>query len=57
MTKSALAGNSGRFSMRLRKYFVSLKCDGRFRLSDLASGWMKWVIYDREGQLDHHILK
>ena len=39
VTKSALFGGSGgRFSMRLRKCFVSLMCDGRL----LAKGWMSW---------------
>ena len=29
VTKSALVGNGGKFSLRLRKCFVSLMCDGR----------------------------
>ena len=39
VTKRALGGKEGSFSMRLRKCFVSLTCDGRL----LARGWIKWV--------------
>ena len=39
VTKEALGGRGGSFSMKLRKCFVSLTCDGRF----LTRGWMKWV--------------
>ena len=39
LTKRALGGGGAGFSMRLRKYFVSLTCDGRL----LATGWIKWV--------------
>ena len=37
--KRALGERGGSFSMRLRKCFVYLMCDG----SLLARGWMKWV--------------
>ena len=37
VTKRALGGRGGNFSMRLRKCFVSLMCDGRL----LARSWMK----------------
>ena len=37
VTKRALGGKGESFSMRLRKCFVSLMCDGRL----LARGWMK----------------
>ena len=37
VTKRALAERGGAFSMRLRKCFVSLMCDGRL----LAIGWIK----------------
>ena len=40
VTKSALVGSGGRFSMRLGKCCVSLMCDGIF----LARDWTKWVI-------------
>ena len=36
--KREMRGRDGSFSMRLRKCFVSLMCDGR--LLD----WMKWVM-------------
>ena len=39
VTKRALTGRGGSYSMRLRKCFVSFTCDGRL----LARGWMKWV--------------
>ena len=39
VTKRALGGRGWSFSMRLRKCFVSLMCDGKL----LARGWMKWV--------------
>ena len=39
VTKRALGGRGGSFSMRLRKCFVSFMFDGRL----LARGWMKWV--------------
>ena len=39
VTKGALDGIGGSFSMRLRKCFVSLTCDRRL----LARSWMKWV--------------
>ena len=38
VTKREMRGRDGNFSMRLRKCFVSLMCDGR--LLD----WMKWVM-------------
>ena len=41
VTKRALGTRGDSFSMRLRKCFVSLTCDGRL----LATGWMKWVRY------------
>ena len=41
VTKMALGGRGGSFSLRLRKCFVSLTCDGRL----LARGWMKWVTW------------
>ena len=41
VTKRALDGRVGSFSIRLRKCFVSLMCDGGL----LARGWMKWVMY------------
>ena len=41
VTNRALGGRGGSFSMRLRKGFVSLTCDGRL----LARSWMKWVTY------------
>ena len=37
VTKRALGGRVGSFSMRLGKCFVSLMCDGKL----LARGWMK----------------
>ena len=37
VTKRTLNGRGGGFSMRLRKFFVSLTCDGRL----IARGWMK----------------
>ena len=40
VTKRALGRRGGSFLMRLRKYFVSLMCDGRL----LARGWLKCVI-------------
>ena len=40
VTKRALGGRGGSCSMRLRKCFLSLMCDGRL----LAGGWMKWVM-------------
>ena len=40
LTKMALNGRGGSFSMRLSKCFVSLTCDGRL----LARAWMKWVM-------------
>ena len=39
VTKRALGGRGGSFSMRLRKCFVCLTCGERL----LARGWMKWV--------------
>ena len=39
VTKMALGGRGGTFSMRLRNCFVSLTCDGRL----LDRGWIKWV--------------
>ena len=39
VTKRALGGRGGSFSIRLRKCYVSLTCDGRL----LARDWMKWV--------------
>ena len=40
VTKGALVvGRGGSFSVRLRKCFVSLMCDGRL----LARGWIRWV--------------
>ena len=39
VTKRALGGRGGTFSMRLRKRFVSLTCDRRL----LARDWMKSV--------------
>ena len=39
VTKRALGGRGGSFSMRLRKCFVSLTCDERL----LARDWMKKV--------------
>ena len=39
VTKMALGGRGWGFSMKLRKCFVSLMCDGRL----LARGWMKCV--------------
>ena len=39
VTKRALGGRCGSFSMKFRKCFVSLTCEGRL----LARGWMKWV--------------
>ena len=38
VTKRALDGRGGSFSMRLRKPFVSLICDGRL----LDRSWIKW---------------
>ena len=40
VTKRALGGRGGSFSVRLRMFFVSLMCNGRL----LARGWMKWVM-------------
>ena len=40
VTKRALGGRGGSFSVSLRRCFVSLTCDGRL----LARGWMKWVM-------------
>ena len=40
LSKASLVGRGGSFSIRLRKCFVSLMCDGRI----LAGGWIKWVI-------------
>ena len=43
VTKGVLNRRGGSFSIRLRKYFVSLMCDERL----LASSWMKWVMQTR----------
>ena len=40
VTKRTLGARGGSCSMRLRKCFVSLMCDGKL----LAKGWMKWVM-------------
>ena len=40
VTKRALDGRGERFSIRLRKSFVSLICGGRL----LARGWIKYVM-------------
>ena len=40
VTKSALDGKDGSFSIRFRKCFVSLIWDGGL----LARSWMKWVM-------------
>ena len=40
VTKRALDGRGGSFSIRLRKFFLSLMCDGTL----LARGWMKWLM-------------
>ena len=40
VTKRALSGKGESCSMRLRKFFVYLMCDGRL----LARGWMKCLM-------------
>ena len=40
VTKRALGGRGGSFSIRLKKFFVSLMCDGRL----LARDWVKLVM-------------
>ena len=40
VTKRALGGRGGSFSVWLRMFFVSLMRNGRL----LARGWMKWVM-------------
>ena len=40
VTKRELDGWGGSFSIRLRKCFVSLICDGRL----LDRGWIKWMM-------------
>ena len=40
LTKTALSGRGGSFSVRLKKCFVSLKCEGRL----LPRGWTKWLM-------------
>lgn len=40
VTNDELVGRGGGFSIRLRKCFVSLMCDGRL----LGRGWIKSVI-------------
>ena len=40
VTKRTLGARGGSCSMKLRKCFVSLMCDGKL----LAKGWMKWVM-------------
>ena len=40
VTKRALGGSGGSFSLRLRKCFVPLMYDGRL----LPRSWMEWVI-------------
>ena len=44
VTTSAQIARYGRFSVRLRKCFVSLMCDGRL----LARGWMNWIMQDEK---------
>ena len=39
VTKRALGGRGGRFSMKLRKSFVPLTSARRL----LARGWIKWI--------------
>ena len=53
VTKRALDGRGERFSIRLRKSFVSLMCGGRL----LARGWIKYVMQAERWSDGHHTQK